>query len=76
MPIRDAKGTVAHVLEIGEDITEQKENEEVIRRMAYFDPLTSLPNRARFNERARAARASATTARSWCSSSTSTVSRT
>ena len=55
MPIRDAKGTVAHVLEIGEDITEQKENEEVIRRMAYFDPLTSLPNRARFNERARAA---------------------
>lgn len=55
MPIRDAKGAIAHVLEIGEDITEQKDNEAVIRRMAYFDSLTALPNRARFSELARLA---------------------
>lgn len=34
-----------------EDITEQKQAEEEIRKLAYHDPLTGLPNRALFNDR-------------------------
>ncbi|WP_234978470.1 bifunctional diguanylate cyclase/phosphodiesterase [Bacillus tuaregi] len=32
------------------DITEQKKSEELIKRMAYHDPLTGLPNRNYFNK--------------------------
>ncbi len=38
-------------LAIMRDITERKQNEKVIRKMAYFDPLTGLPNRSLLNER-------------------------
>ncbi|MBI2863142.1 MAG: PAS domain S-box protein [Chloroflexi bacterium] len=33
------------------DITERKQSEEIIRQLAYRDPLTGLPNRALFNDR-------------------------
>lgn len=33
------------------DITERKESEETIHRMAFEDPLTGLPNRALFHDR-------------------------
>ena len=33
------------------DITERKEAERRIARMAYFDSLTALPNRAAFADR-------------------------
>jgi diguanylate cyclase (GGDEF)-like protein/PAS domain S-box-containing protein len=33
------------------DITETKTNEERIRKLAYFDPLTELPNRSLFHDR-------------------------
>ncbi|OYU68334.1 MAG: hypothetical protein CFE45_43310, partial [Burkholderiales bacterium PBB5] len=34
----------------GHDITRRKEAEEEIRRLAYYDPLTGLPNRLLFTE--------------------------
>jgi diguanylate cyclase (GGDEF)-like protein/PAS domain S-box-containing protein len=38
-------GVVTHYVGIFSDITEQKENEARIERLAYHDPLTGLPNR-------------------------------
>ena len=38
-----------------EDITERKRSEETIRQMAYYDPLTGLPNRLLFHDRLRQA---------------------
>lgn len=34
-----------------EDVTERKKSEEQIQRLAYFDTLTGLPNRALFSDR-------------------------
>ncbi len=50
-PIRNAQGRVTHYLEVGEDITEKKQAETMIRQMAYYDALTQLPNRTLFNDR-------------------------
>ena len=43
--LRDAAGAVVGILASGEDITERLRAEEEISRLAYFDPLTGLPNR-------------------------------
>jgi len=48
-PIRDEEGTITYFIVIKEDITERKQAEETILRMAYYDPLTGLPNRTLFN---------------------------
>lgn len=45
VPLHDAQGGVIGVLGIYEDITEQKRNEEQIHQLAFYDPLTRLPNR-------------------------------
>ena len=50
-PIRNANGNVTHYLEVGEDITEKKQAEAMIRQMAYYDALTKLPNRTLFHDR-------------------------
>ena len=50
-----AGGTVETVLAVGRDITELHASREKIHRMAYFDTLTSLPNRELFNEYLRQA---------------------
>ena len=39
------------VIAVVRDITRQKLNEEKIRRLAYYDPLTGMPNRQHFLER-------------------------
>ena len=39
------------VLSIARDVTERKRAEETIRRQAYYDPLTNLPNRMLFKDR-------------------------
>jgi diguanylate cyclase (GGDEF)-like protein/PAS domain S-box-containing protein len=51
--LRDERGEVLGVLSSGEDITERLRAEEEISRLAYFDPLTGLPNRARLEAELR-----------------------
>ena len=46
-----AHGTVEHVLTVGRDISELQVSRRKIQQMAYYDPLTGLPNRTEFNER-------------------------
>lgn len=45
-PIRKPDGSIGHFISNGEDITERKRGEEKIFELAYFDPLTGLPNRS------------------------------
>lgn len=52
-PEFDAQGQVASVLAVGRDITELSAFRQRIHQMAFYDSLTSLPNRALFNDRLR-----------------------
>lgn len=54
-PMRSPDGTVTHYVAVNQDITEKRQSEALIRRLAYYDTLTELPNRARFNEQLSAA---------------------
>jgi PAS domain S-box-containing protein len=49
-PCYDANGTLSHVVVTSHNITEIKRSEEKIKRLAYFDQLTGLPNRVHFME--------------------------
>jgi PAS domain S-box-containing protein len=49
-PIKDADDQVFGYLAVKQDITERKENEAHIYRLAFFDSLTGLSNRSRLNE--------------------------
>jgi diguanylate cyclase (GGDEF)-like protein/PAS domain S-box-containing protein len=49
--IRDDEGKVARVVVISHDITERKQMEEEIHQLAFYDPLTKLPNRRLLNDR-------------------------
>ncbi len=49
--IRNARGEVRNYVGIFSDITEQKAAAEQLERLAYYDPLTNLPNRALYRER-------------------------
>ena len=55
-PIRQPDGRVSHYVEIKQDITERKRAAAEIHRLAHFDALTSLPNRAMLVERLSALR--------------------
>lgn len=50
-PHRDADGVLIGIIEDFRDITARKKAEEEIRRLAHFDVLTELPNRALFHDR-------------------------
>ncbi|WP_170285799.1 GGDEF domain-containing protein [Propionivibrio limicola] len=50
-PLCDAEGRLFGMYGISRDITERKQMEEQIREMAFFDPLTQLPNRHLLNDR-------------------------
>lgn len=50
-PIRQPDGNTTHYLAIKEDITEKKRAEAEIHRLAFYDTLTGLPNRALLLER-------------------------
>lgn len=43
--VYDEKGRVTHYVGAFLDITQRKEDEEKIRKLAFYDPLTGLPNR-------------------------------
>ncbi|UHD18532.1 bifunctional diguanylate cyclase/phosphodiesterase [Thiocapsa bogorovii] len=45
VPLRGANGAVTGVVVVNQDITRDKAAEEEIRRLAFYDPLTRLPNR-------------------------------
>ena len=49
MPISELERPA--VISVAVDITERKQNEEVLRKRAFYDPLTELPNRDLFLER-------------------------
>jgi diguanylate cyclase (GGDEF)-like protein/PAS domain S-box-containing protein len=50
-PVRNYTGKIIGASSISRDITEQKKMEETIRRQAYHDTLTGLPNRMLFFDR-------------------------
>jgi diguanylate cyclase (GGDEF)-like protein/PAS domain S-box-containing protein len=53
--VRDEAGRLAHYVSIATDITRQKEAEQRIERLAYYDTLTGLPNRTLLIQRAEQA---------------------
>jgi diguanylate cyclase (GGDEF)-like protein/PAS domain S-box-containing protein len=58
-PIKDQHGGVIGFSGIGRDITERRRTEDRIRHLALHDSLTSLPNRALFQDRLQQALAEA-----------------
>lgn len=58
-PLFDEQGKVVGIVGITRDITERKQAEARITRMAHYDALTDLPNRSLFVEMAQHALASA-----------------
>jgi len=57
--VRNDQGTITNYIGICSDITERKRQEEYVVKLAFFDPLTNLPNRALFNDRLKLALAQA-----------------
>jgi diguanylate cyclase (GGDEF)-like protein/PAS domain S-box-containing protein len=53
--VRNTDGRCLGIVTTCEDITGRKEAETKIHRLAYFDPLTGLPNRGMFQDRLRQA---------------------
>lgn len=49
--VRNTDGRCTGIVTICEDITRQKETETKIHKLAYFDPLTGLPNRGMLLDR-------------------------
>ncbi len=45
VPIRNKQGVIEKLMGITEDITERKRAEEQVRKLAFYDTLTELPNR-------------------------------
>ena len=50
-PLSDEAGRITGVSNIMRDISERKSAEQAIHVLAYFDPLTGLPNRRQFMDR-------------------------
>ncbi|MCF8482044.1 MAG: cache domain-containing protein [Rhodospirillum sp.] len=50
-PVRDEIGTITHYIGTLTDITQRKAAEEKIRELAFYDPLTQLPNRRLLRDR-------------------------
>ena len=49
--VRDGRGQVTHYVAAFSDITERRKAEEKIHQLAFYDPLTQLPNRRLFHDR-------------------------
>ncbi len=50
-PVFDAAGMITHYIGTQKDISDRKAAEAHVERLAYFDPLTELPNRRLFLDR-------------------------
>jgi len=50
-PERDAQGAITGYHGITREITERKQLEDQVRQLAFYDPLTQLPNRRLINDR-------------------------
>jgi len=57
--VRDENGKIVNYIGIFSDITERKQHEAQISQLAFFDPLTGLPNRALLMDRLKQSLASA-----------------
>jgi diguanylate cyclase (GGDEF)-like protein/PAS domain S-box-containing protein len=51
VPIANEKGWFTHWVSVQRDITERKEMEYQVRQLAFYDPLTNLPNRRLLSDR-------------------------
>ena len=49
--VRDKDGVVSHYVFMNTDISARKASEEEIKQLAYYDPLTALPNRRMLMDR-------------------------
>nr|CRH04952.1 putative diguanylate cyclase (GGDEF) /phosphodiesterase (EAL), with bacterial extracellular solute-binding domain and PAS sensor domains [Candidatus Magnetococcus massalia] len=49
--INNRRGKISHYMGIFTDISRQKSTEQTLEKLAFYDPLTSLPNRALFRDR-------------------------
>lgn len=49
--VKDASGAVVNYIGVFVDISHQKKTEEEIAKLAFYDPLTNLPNRRLFKDR-------------------------
>lgn len=78
VPVLDTDGTLRGYRGVGRDITERKEAERQIERLAFYDALTGLPTAVGLwtGPNARCARLPGRARRERCCSSTSTTSRT
>lgn len=64
--IHDDQGRLSHYVAVFSDITAIKNSEQELKHLAHHDPLTDLPNRLLFSDRAEQALASAQTHRHGC----------
>ncbi len=49
--VKTGDGQITHYVATLRDITQRKQLEEEVQQLAYYDPLTRLPNRRLFNDR-------------------------
>ena len=52
---KNSKGEITNYIAVFNDITKRKKAEKLIQHMAYYDPLTNLPNRSLFADRLKQA---------------------
>ena len=50
-PIKNSGGFITHFVKVAEDVTHRRKTEETVRFLAFYDPLTELPNRRLFSDR-------------------------
>lgn len=55
VPVHDRDGALTHWVAVGRDVSERKAADDKIHHLAFFDPLTQLPNRQLLIERLQAA---------------------